>query len=349
MGKRRLIRFNGSFMLVLWVVTGMILGLMVTVVTAAPIELKFASNVSDVAAISTDFVKRWGSEVEKATGGRVKVTYYFNQSLLKQGDMYDGVAKGIADVCWGLGSWFPNRFPLSTISELPSPLTTAAAGSKVMWDLYDKYLKDEYKTVKVLEVSTASPKYLFFVTKPIKTMEDLKGTRVDAVGRTEGKIVQLLGGSPQVVPFPELYSALERGIIDGGLLATGGVSALRLQEVLKYFNDFPFGMAPGFMVMNKAKWERLPADIQKQIGSLSGAYASNMHGTAWDAEEITGRKALAAKGVLPYRMTPEETKRWRDVLAPLAKDWIKEMESKGLPGQKMYEDYLQLVNKYAPK
>ena len=148
MEKRRLIRFAGGFMLILWIVTGMVLGPMAPAVAAAPIELKFASNVSDVAAISTDFVKRWGSEVEKATGGRVKVTYYFNQSLLKQGDMYDGVAKGIADVCWGLGSWFPNRFPLSTITELPSPLTTAAAGSKVIWELYDEYLKDEYKGVK---------------------------------------------------------------------------------------------------------------------------------------------------------------------------------------------------------
>jgi TRAP-type C4-dicarboxylate transport system substrate-binding protein len=349
MEKRKFGRFMGELILILGMITGIISGPLAPESFAAPIELKFASNVSDRAAISTDFVKRWGSEVEKATGGRVKVTYYFNQSLLKQGDMYDGVAKGIADVCWGLGSWFPNRFPLSTITELPSPLTTAAAGSKVIWELYDKYLKNEYKDVKVLELSTASPKYLFFVTKPIKTMEDLKGTRVDAVGRTEGKIVQLLGGSPQVVPFPELYSGLERGIIDGGLLATGGVSALRLQEVLKYFNDFPFGMAPGFMVMNKAKWEKLPADIQKQIEPLCGEYASNLHGTAWDSEEITGRKALAAKGVLPYHMTPDETKRWGEVLAPLAKDWINEMEGKGLPGQKMYEDYTRLVNQYAPK
>jgi len=349
MQKKTIIRLAGGLILALGIITGMVFEFMAPAASAAPIELKFASNVSDVAAISTDFVKRWGSEVEKATGGRVKVTYYFNQSLLKQGDMYDGVAKGIADVCWGLGSWFPNRFPLSTITELPSPLTTAAAGSKVIWELYDKYLKNEYKDVKVLELSTASPKYLFFVTKAIKTMEDLKGTRVDAVGRTESKIVQLLGGSPQVVPFPELYSALERGILDGGLLATGGVSALRLQEVLKYFNDFPFGMAPGFMVMNKSKWESLPSDIQKQIESLSGQYASNLHGTAWDSEEITGRKALASKGVLPYKMPPEEAKRWRDVLAPLAKDWINEMEGKGLPGQKMYDEYITLVSKYAPK
>jgi hypothetical protein len=71
--------------------------------------------------------------------------------------------------------------------------------------------------------------------------------------------------------------------------------------------------------------------------------------TAWDSEEITGRKALAAKGVFPYHMTPDETKRWREVLAPLAKDWINEIEGKGLPGQKMYEDYTRLVNQYAPK
>ncbi len=100
------------------------------------------------------------------------------------------------------------------------------------------------------------------------------------------------------------------------------------------------------LVVNPSTWDKLPADIKKIIEDLDEWYTNTRIGKEAGAE-IAGLKATKEAGQTYYQLPPDEMQKWMAAAKPLHEEWIKDMESKGLPGRKVYDALQKAIEKYS--
>jgi TRAP-type C4-dicarboxylate transport system substrate-binding protein len=231
--------------------------------------------------------------------------------------------------------------PLAEVITLPSlPFSTAEKGSEVLWKLYEKFpaIQKEFAEVKPLLLWTSDPYILITTKKQVKTLEDIKGLKIRATGGPPTEQIKALGAVPTLIPMPDNYQALDKGVIDGMGAPWEAIHGFRLYEVAKYYTIVPLSAVYFSLAMNKEKWNSLPKDIQDAIMSVSGLAGSRNFGkNAYDAAQ-QGVMEMAKAGKFEmhrYDMPPAELARWKKIGAePLWEAWVKKMESKGHPEAK---------------
>ncbi len=97
------------------------------------------------------------------------------------------------------------------------------------------------------------------LSKPVKTLEELKGLKIRGTGRV-GDIVKALGATPMPIEMVDLYESLRRGVIDGNMGPLEQLKGFKIGELIKYVTEsWKVGSVFGFYVtMNKRKWDSLP-------------------------------------------------------------------------------------------
>jgi TRAP-type C4-dicarboxylate transport system substrate-binding protein len=295
----------------------------------------------------------WVKKVEDATKGKVKIEVYYSQTLAKGPDIWNAVKSGIADMGWCFHGYWPGMTPLADVITLPSlPFKTAEKGSEVLWKLYEKFpqIRNEFKDVHVLQLWTSAPYFLITTKKQVKTLEDLKGMKIRVTGGPPTDQMKALGAVPMLIPMPDNYISLQKGVIDGMGAPWEAIYAFRLYEVVKYYTIVPLSAVYFSMSVNKQKWNSLPKDIQQAIASVSGLDAAKFWGHNFfdTAEEgVMERVKAGVYEMIKYVVPPEELDRWTKVAGkPIWTDWVKKMESKGHPeAQKIVDATLEMLKK----
>jgi TRAP-type C4-dicarboxylate transport system substrate-binding protein len=294
--------------------------------------------------------KWWGTEVDKRTNGRVEVQYFFAESLVKTMDSLPAVSSGIADVQFFAAGYFPSQLPLSggpdLIYQTRSNWVFAKAYNE-MGETFPPYQK-MFKDNNILLMSSwPASEVVIISSKPIRTLADLKGKKIRAMGLMN-VAMKMLGATPVAMPLPEVYEALERGTID---FVTGIpyhlVVSFKLHEAAKYLINPSIGCyASGGYFMNLKTWNNLPDDIKKIIKKINEEFPDVGANMSNEILKKTTDTLLKAK-VDIYSLPPEEVAKWKAVLVPhIYDDWVKQMEAKGLPGKETLAKYQELVKKY---
>lgn len=274
----------------------------------------------------------WAAEIEKRSGGRVKITLYPAGSLTKADQCYEGVINGISDIGMSCFAYTRGRFPLMEGLDLPLGYPDGATATRLATAMVQKYQPAELKDVHVLYVHAHGPGILAS-KKPVRSMNDLKGLKVRATGLS-AKIVESLGATPVAMPQPETYEALSKGVVEATLCPIETLKGWKQGEVIQYVIDSSaIGYTTAmFVVMNQAKWASLPADLQKVITEVSQEWVSR-HGEAWDAADREGR-AFVTELKKEFIALPElEQQRWQAAVKPILDDYLKSAAAKNLPGE----------------
>ena len=305
---------------------------------AQVIKLTMAEQNSDMAWGPTHAEKPWIKQVEEATKGRVKIEVFYSQTLVKGPDTWNAVKNGVVDIGWCMHGYWPDMTPLSDIITLPAlPLKSAEQGSGVFWKLYEKFpaVQREFKDVHLLLAGVADPRLLITTKKQIKTTDDIKGMKLRILGGPPTEQMKALGAVPLLMPMPDSYQALDKGVIDGMDISWEGILSFRLYEVVKYYTFAPLTTSYHTIVMNKQKWDSLPKDIQAAISSVSGFEGSKAWGRNWYDSVPAAVEAQMKKEnrtMIKYTLPPDEAEKWTKVSAePIWKAWVKKMEGKGVP------------------
>ena len=318
-----------------------------------PITLKLAHHVPVVHAVHRDILEPWSKLVEKNTGGKVKIDIFHGGTLGGAPEQWDMAIQGRCDISWGHQAHFPGRFPLTSSLELPFVgFPSAEAASVVGWDLYQKFpeIRAEYAKVKVLFIHAGALFQLHMIKgKEIHRLEDYKGKKVRAPGDVSVKIIQSLGATPVGMPAPDTYLSLERGVIDGTLFAMDAVDGFKLAEVTRQQIVGNFYAPMFFLVMNQESWAKLPAEIQKKIEEVSGAFGAAFAGRGWDSAGIRGLNMAKKSGNEVYEVPQSELARWQKSTSSVYDSWVADMQSKNLPGKKVLDELLVLSEKYGKK
>lgn len=311
-----------------------------------PIELKLAHFWPSAHQIETEFVPGWKKAVEEATNGRVRITSYPGETLLKAAEIYDGVVKGVADIGISCYSYTRGRFPVMEVFELPGiTYVNSKAASRTAWEGAKKLNPKELQDTKHLMIFATGPGVL--MTKvPVQKLADLKGLEIRATG-VSAETLKLLGATPVAMPQSEAYEALSKGVVKGNLTPLEALKGFRFAEVVNYVTEAPFLYNTlFFMVMNREKWNSLPADVQQAIEQVSAKYYEEVAMGMWDRINEEGRKFAQEKGVKFLTLSDEEKATWISQLQPLLDSYAARMKEKGLPGDEIVKTAKELAEQF---
>ena len=268
-------------------------------------------------------------EVKKRTNGQVEITYYPGGTLLNPVKMYDGVITGIADMGLSHIQYTRGRFPVMEVFDLPLGFPSGWVDTQVATDFFNKYKPKEWDDVHVLYVSPCGPLVLETASKPVKTLEDLKGLKIRAVGQMSD-VIKALGGLPVPLQMPDVYDSLRRGVIEGVTVDLSTLKYWKFAEVIKYVTaDWQLGTGITFYwVMNKNKWNALPPAIQKIFIEVASE-AKEKQGALWDQMDIEGRELFTSGGGQMIYLSDAEVAKWMKAVEPVIGEYKKSMVSKG--------------------
>jgi TRAP-type C4-dicarboxylate transport system substrate-binding protein len=317
-------------------------------------NLKFSYHTPPKASMVAAYFNPWTASIEKASEGRIKITHYAGESLVKAKDQYDAVLSGLCDIAFIDPSETPGRFSQLEFDTLPYIFPNAGIGVQVYWDILQKYSANtELKEVKVLGAATIAPSN-YAGNKPVQKVADFKGMRMRAAGRTESWIVQTLQASPIEIATSDLGTSLERGLVDSCLLTWSAILSFGVKDVTKYHVECNVFSRTWMIVMNKRVWNSLPADLQKVIMDNSGAKNSATYSAANEKMAAGAKRAIEgsnkAAGKPPvYVLSKDEAASWKTALLPVWDKWAAETEAKKLPGKAIISDIKTLSQKYSGK
>ncbi len=307
------------------------------------IILKYA-NFPPASTFPSVQMERWAKEVEKRTNGKVKVQTFPGGTLLPAKNIFDGVVSGMADIGNFAMSYQPGRFPVSEAIDLPLGFKSAKVGSLVLYDLIEKYNPKEFEKVKLLTVFTCPPGDLM-TSRPVKSLKDLKGMELRVSG-TGAEIVKRLGAIPVAMPQSDTPEAIQKGVVKGIVSSTEILKDFNFAAYCPYVTEANLFVVSFAVVMNKEKWNALPADIKKVLDDLrreqalwTGEYVDK-HVT--EAIDWAKQKYNLQLIDLPATDRSEIPK----ILRPMVDDYIKRANGLGLPGDQIIKDVNALKTKY---
>jgi TRAP-type C4-dicarboxylate transport system substrate-binding protein len=209
---------------------------------------------------------------------------------------------------------------------------------------YKKFRPKELDDVKVMYLHGHGPGFLH-TKAAVAKLEDLKGMKIRCTGLAK-KIVEKLGAVPIAMTMGETYDALKRGVVDGSMAPQESLKTWNWGEVVKFTTE-SWGSAYStgfFVVMNKEKWKKLPREIKRIIEQVNAEWIERQ-GKNWDDIDKAGREATLAAGNKIISLSKEENMRWADAVRPILDEYVANMKTQGLPGDKALKFYMDELKK----
>ncbi len=214
-------------------------------------------NHSGTANMAYGYIKL----VEEATGGEVAIKPS-GPEVVPGGKQLEPVASGVFDLIYTHGLYHTGSTGIGAAIDAVDGDIEKRRESGV-WDWVDKHYQ-ETQNLKVLSIPTATTGFRFFLKREMDPDKKLDGMKIRALP-SYNKIVGSLGGTAVVIPFGELYSAAEKGVIDGLVWPAVGAVGFKFHEVTPYLAEPAFGTVSYLIMMNLDKWNGLDADTQKAM------------------------------------------------------------------------------------
>ncbi len=317
---------------------------------AGVIELKLSHQQPPTTSIGKMW-QGWADAVNQKAAGRMRVTVYPSQTLLPVADAYQGVIKGTADMAWTPIAFLTGQFPLCEAFELPAMgIRDAMHGSRVAtaWFRANPVVQKEWSEVKVLALFAVSAAIPVAIKKKITKPEDVRGLKMALAGAIgPANYLKNLGASPVAMPLPDMYEALNKGIVDSYLQAWSAINNVKLYELGGYAVDLGIQNGLCALSMNKQKFESLPPDLQKILED-PGVKPSPAEYIALSFEEpvvAEAKTAFTKAGGQIYTPTEEERKNWLSYGKPVWDSWIEQMKGKGFDPAKEFAALQDLIVK----
>jgi len=327
-------------------------GLLATSALAQEVTLKLHQFLPAQANVPKLVLDVWADNVEKDSGGRIKVDRYPSMQLGgKPPELMDQAIDGVADVVWTVVGYTPGRFPSTEVFELPFMMTNARATTRAYYEMFEEHMKDtEFKDVHILGAWVHGPG-LIHTADPVEHPSDMQGMKIRGGSRQVNALLTQLGATPVGMPVPAISEALSKGVIDGTTIPWEVTPSLKVPELVDNHTEFE-GSAlytvTFVLAMNKQKYDSLPDDLKKVIDDNSGLEFSIFAGGTQADADGPARQAAVDMGNNIITLTPEQTEEWRVAAQPVYDQWLADMQSKGIDGQALLDEARALIAKYTP-
>jgi TRAP-type transport system periplasmic protein len=235
--------------------------------------------------------------IETASKGRMKFSVSGPETV-PPFEQLEPLASGVFHFLFTAGSYHFGTTPiLSVMGALEGDL--AAVRASGIFDRVDQHYQKLGIKLVALPLSPNGG-YHIILKQPVGPSGDLQGRKIRGTP-VYGSVITMLGGVMTVLPPAEIYTALEKSIVDGASWPVTGALSFRWNEVSKYLLRPAFGVETAPILMNLNAWNRLSeADrqiIQQEARKVEDSFFKEIV-QMWQDEE----KALFAKGMAVTRM-----------------------------------------------
>jgi TRAP-type C4-dicarboxylate transport system substrate-binding protein len=279
----------------------------------------------------------FAADVDKATGGKLKITVHAGASLFKAPEIKRAVQGGQAQMGEILLANFANEWPIY-----------AADGMPFLADSYDEAMK-LYKAQKplmekklgeqgmMLLYSVPWPPQGIYVHKPLNSAADLKGVKWRAYSPATAKIAELVGAQPVTVQAAELSQALATGVVQSYMSSGSTGVDSKTYEHLKYWYDTQAWLPKNAVLVNKAAFDALDAPTRAAL--MKAGADAEVRGWALskktNTESIDKLKAGGMQILPPSPQLKADMKKVGDVML---KEWL---EKAGPEGTQLVDAFMK--------
>lgn len=244
-------------------------------VASTPLRGAFAQtptvvwNMPHVAAPSYYLITNltaFAAKVKEKSGGRMEIRIHPASSLYPGPELIPAVLDGRAEIAPIISPYLTDVLLETGVLELPFMTQTADEHRKALVALRPFITEMTAKRgLKLLAVS-AWPSQQVFANQAIRTLADFKGRKLRVTGAETADFIKAVGGAPVGLPFGEVYTSLQRGVIDGAITSATNSEPMKFYEVSKFLNYWYLsGAATELTVVNQRAWDKLPPDLQQVV------------------------------------------------------------------------------------
>lgn len=308
---------------------------------AQEVTLKIAHFLPSAAPTQQRVLQPWCDELKSASGGRISCQFFPAMQLGgTPAQLVDQVKNGVADVVWTAPGYSAGRFPAIEAFELPFMVTDATSSGKALWKYYQQHAQPEFAAYKVLAFHTDGGQAVHTSQKAVAGLTGFAGMKLRTSTRVGARTLAALGGSPVAMPPAQVTEAISKGVVDGSLGAWELVFPTKLSEVTKFHSQPAAGVAHPTatvlaVLMNKQKYEELPADLKAIVDRTTGEAMVAKLGAVFDEVAASTRKKIAEQGDRITTFSATEVAAMRRATESVEEEWAKQVADKGLDGRRL--------------
>lgn len=250
-------------------------------------------------------------EVNKKLGGRVEINYLGASDVVKTFSQFEMLGKGMFDIGHLPGNYAKNTLPIAETLHL-SRIKPWEERENGVYDIMNAGFEKKMNIHYLCKVGSGEGYlYQLYSNFEIKSLADFKG-KTFRVAPVYVPLLKKLGAGSVSMPPGEIYTAMERGVVDGFGWPTLGVLDFSWYEVTKYRIDpgfYPVGLG---IFLNLDKWNKLPADIRKEIEGIALSIEKTAY--AYYSEKAAAETAgIVKKGMKIMNLSTADAKTFVDI------------------------------------
>jgi TRAP-type C4-dicarboxylate transport system substrate-binding protein len=234
-------------------------------------SMEFNANVfyNEAVPMSGVGYGEWAENLEKLSNGALKAKVFYGGVLAPPNASLTAVSDGLAEVGHIPAMYTPSDLPVSNLlHELSANFTDSLAimAALTEYNFTNKELQDQYKKWNLFFAGAYStPEYRIFCRDKVTTLNEMKGKKIRTLGAGSALLVEQMGGIPVNVPSSEMYSGLEKGILDCAANAVSDLKARSLWDVSEHTTMISLGIfyvGPQWGVRTSF-WDKLDVEARK--------------------------------------------------------------------------------------
>ena len=276
----------------------------------------------------TENIHQFAAEVDKSTGGKLKITVHDSGSLFKANEIKRAVQGGQAQIGEIIISGYSNEDAMYGVDSIPF-LATSYPESQKLWQASRQATEARLakQGMKVL-YSVAWPPQGIFSAKPINSAADLKGAKWRAYNPNTSRIAQLVGAQPVTIQAAELTQALATGAVTAFMTSGSTGYDSKVWEQVKYYYEVNAWLPKNLVIVSKKAFDRLDKPTQDVV--LKAAAAAETRGWKISEEKNVWYKEQLAKNGMKVEAGSEQLRAdFKKIGLTMIADWTTQTGAEG--------------------
>jgi TRAP-type C4-dicarboxylate transport system substrate-binding protein len=283
----------------------------------------------------TENINQFAADIDKATGGKLKITVHANASLFKAPEIKRAVQGGQAQVGEILISGYSNEDPIFGVDSVPF-LATSYADARKLWGASRKAIEDRFSKQGLMVLySVPWPPQGIYSSKPLASVADMKGLKMRTYNPYTSRIAELAGAQPVTIQVAELAQAFATGAVNANITSGATGYDSKAWEVVKNYYDTQAWLPKNIVFANKAAFDALDKPSQQAV--LKAAADAEARG--WKtSEEKNGwyLEQLAKNGMTVAPPSAQLKADFRKIGETMTAEW---MGNAGADGKAIVDAY----------
>ena len=264
--------------------------------------------------------------LEKRSGGKFQVEIYPSYQLGKEVDHMEAIQNNVIQLYMASAAGFHRIFPPALLGFTPYQFRNADIAMEVFKGSFGDKMKAafEKKTGLKLLMVTGTYTYLAITNnkRPIRKPSDLQGLKMRVMDPMGIAMFKSLGASATPIAWPEVYTSLQTGVVDGQTNPGYIVAWAKLHEVQKYMTLANSQWGYQLLLANRQWYDSLTATEKVQVRDASTAAKYAGGGLTLLLDEKSTRD-LIKKGMQVEFLSDEEIKAFQEIAGPASMNWVR--------------------------